>query len=312
MTREGAPASLYVPGQSSANEYAYNAFGLTSYYPFSVAAQEGNLKLESESAETYTAGVLINPKFVERLSIAIDWYKIALDHAIGAPAHDALYQQCFDARYNPLIGSSPGAHTGAELAAGNASCARIRREYIGGAPLTSGNFGADRQYDAQYDNEGGIESRGYDIDVDWGIGNFDVRFQTSVLGRYSESPFPGAPFVDYKGTAQNSSFDYRLLSTAGWHRGPLSVGVQWQHLPSVDPAPTSPATALPIESHDQVDVFGSWTFKLHWQLRASIDNVFNAAPEWVARTTGNNSIGTTNSDYDQVGRRAFVGVRLSL
>jgi outer membrane receptor protein involved in Fe transport len=51
---------------------------------------------------------------------------------------------------------------------------------------------------------------------------------------------------------------------------------------------------------------------LHWQLRASIDNIFNATPEWVGRTTGNNSIGNTSSDYDQVGRRAFVGVRLSL
>jgi iron complex outermembrane receptor protein len=312
MTRDGAPASLYVPGQSSANDYAYNAFGLTSYYPFAVAAQQGNTKLESESADTYTAGVVISPKVAERLSITIDWYKIALDHAIGAPAHDAVYQQCLDAKYNPLIGSAAGTYTGAELAAGNPFCGRIRREYLGGVPLTPGNFGADRKYDARYVNQGGIRSDGYDIQIDWGIGNFDVRFETSVLGLYSESQFPGAPFVDYKGTAQNSSFDYRLFSTAGWHKGPLSVGVRWQHLPSLDPAPGSASTALPIESHDQFDVFGSWTFKLHWQLRASIDNIFNATPEWVGRTTGNNSIGNTSSDYDQVGRRAFVGVRLSL
>jgi outer membrane receptor protein involved in Fe transport len=312
MTREGAPASLYVPGQSSANDYAYNVFGLTSYYPFAVAAQEGNSKLESESADTYTAGVVISPKFAERLSIVIDWYKIALDRAIGAPAHDAVYQRCMDAKYNPLIGSAPGTYTGAELAAGNPFCGRIRREYVGGGPLTPGNFGADRKYDAQYVNEGRIESGGYDIHVDWGIGNFDVQLEASVLDHYSESQFPGAPFIDYKGTAQNSSFDYRLFSTAGWRKGPLSVGVRWQHLPSVDPELSSQATALPIESHDQFDVYGSWTFKQRWQIRASIDNVFNADPEWVGRTSTNSAIGSTNSNYDQIGRRAFVGVRLSL
>jgi len=312
MTREGAPASLYVPGQPSADNYAYNVFGLTNYYPFSSAAQEGNSKLDSESADTYTAGVVMTPKSTARLSIALDWYKIKLDHAIGVPTHDAVYQQCLDAKYNPLIGSSPSTYSGAELAAGNPFCARIRREYVGGAPLTPGNFGADREYGAQYLNQGGIASKGYDIQVDWGIGNFNVNFQTSILDLYAESPFPGAPFVDYTGSVQNSSFDYRVFSSASWGKGPLSLGLRWQHLPSLHPAPGSSADALPVQSHDQFDVFGNWNFKNRWALRGGIDNVLDADPEWIDRTRSDNAIGKTDSNYDQVGRRVFLGVQLKL
>jgi iron complex outermembrane recepter protein len=312
MTRDGAPASLYVPGTPSADDYAYNVLGQQQYRPSSIAAQEGNPKLESESADTYTAGVVLTPIAAARLSITLDWYKIEVDHAIGAPTHDAVYQQCLDAKYNPLIGSSPGTHGGAALAAGNPYCARIRREYVGGVPLTPGNFGADREYGAQFVNEGGIATSGYDIQADWRIGNFDVNVQTSVLDRYAESPFSGAPFVDYTGTVQNSSFDYRFFSTARWGKGPLSVGVRWQHLPSLRPAPSSPADALPVESHDQFDVFGNWSFRSRWVLRAGIDNVLNADPEWVGRTSSDNAIGRTDSNYDQVGRRFFLGLQLNL
>src|SRR5262249_47228022 len=237
MVRDGAPASLYIPGTPSADDYAYNVLGEKNYTPFSVAAQEGNSTLEPESAKTYTAGVVGTPS--ARLSIAFDWYKSRLEHAIGVPTHDAVYQQCLDARYNPLIGSAPGTHTGAELAAGNPFCARIRREYVGGIPMTAGNFGADRQYGAQYVNEGGIASKGYDVQADWKIGNFDVNLETSVLDLYAEQSFPGAPFVDYTGSVHNSSFDYRFFSTARWGKGPLSVGVRWQHLPSLRPEPTA-------------------------------------------------------------------------
>ena len=313
MTRDGAPASLYVPGTASAGNYAFNAFGGTAYVPFDVAIQEGNPKLTSESAATNTVGVVMSPKFAQRLTITLDWYRIKLDHAIASPGHDAVYQQCLDAAYNPTIGSTPGTYTGAQMAAGNAACALIQREYLdNGAPGTPGNTGSDRKYSARYLNEGGIKNDGYDVQVEWGVGHFDVNFLTSVLGTYAESPFPGAAFTDYTGTTQNSSFKYRLFSTLRWGKGPVSIGGRWQHLPQLGPAPGSSAALLPVLSHDQLDVFGSWTFKSHWQLRGGIDNALNADPEWVGRTTTNNAIGLTNANYDVLGRRIFLGVQLSL
>ena len=310
MTREGAPASWYVPGQASANNYQYNVFGFSFYFPLSLAIQEGNRTLENETSDTYTAGIVMS--LANRLSLSLDWYQVKLDNAIAIPGHAAVYQQCFDPKYNSLMSSAAGSHSGAELAAANPFCNLIQREWVGGAPGSPGNFGADRKFKAQYINSGGIDTSGYDIQVDWGIGNFNVNFQTSLLDLYSVSAFPGAAFVDYTGTLQNDSYDYRFLSTVRWGKGPLAVGARFQYLPSIKPVPGSAANALPVDSYNRLDFFGSWTFKQHWQLRGGIDNALNVDPVWVGATTINNAIGTTNANYDQIGRRVYLGVQVTL
>ena len=55
MTRDGAPASLYVPGADSANNYRFTVFGTTTPFPFTIAVTEGNPDLAPETADTYTA-----------------------------------------------------------------------------------------------------------------------------------------------------------------------------------------------------------------------------------------------------------------
>ena len=183
---------------------------------------------------------------------------------------------------------------------------------MGGAPLTPGNYGADRKFSARYINQGGITSEGTDLQVNWGIGSFLLNVQASILTKYALAPFPGADFIDYTGTTTNNSFKTRLLSNLVYSKGSLSVGMRWQHLPTLDPAPGAASTALGVDSHDQVDVFGSWQFGQRWALRGGIDNLTNADPEWVGRTTTNNAIGSTNAMYDQIGRRVFFGVTMTL
>ncbi|HEU4618555.1 MAG TPA: TonB-dependent receptor [Gammaproteobacteria bacterium] len=315
MTREGAPASIYEPGQPSADNYNFNVFGGTTAFPFTIGITEGNPDLDSEEANTYTWGVVLNP--VERLTLSLDWYQIKLKNAIGIPTHDAVYQQCMDAQYNPLIGDAPGSHTGPELAAGNPFCALIQREFVGGPPGTPGNLGADRKYSARYINQGGIETQGYDLQVDWGTGigdagNFNMNIQANFLDKYATSPFPGAAFIDYTGTTTNSSYDLVTLSNFTYSRNAMVVGLRWQHLPELDPAPDAAGNALGVDSHDQFDLYGSWSFGERYQLRGGIDNLLNADPEWVGRTTTNNAVGSTSPAYDQVGRQFFLGLTVTL
>jgi iron complex outermembrane recepter protein len=310
MVRDGAPPTLYEPGQASANTYAYNVFGGTFFFPLSIGVTEGNPALDSESAGTTTAGVVISP--FDRVTISIDWFEIKLKNAIGIPAHDTVYQQCLDAAYNPLLGSAPGSVSGAQLAAGNPFCDLIQREYVGGAPLTAGNYGADRRYNARYINQGGLTTEGIDLQADWGVGNFNVNFLASFLENYSESPFPGAAFIDYTGTAFNSSFDYRLFSTVNYTNDAFSIGLRWQHLPELDVAPGTAANTFGIDAHDQLDIFGSWRFTDRIMMRGGIDNLTNEDPEIVGRTTVNNNLGSTNSNYDQFGRRVFLGLSIAL
>jgi iron complex outermembrane receptor protein len=310
MVRDGAPPTLYEPGQPSANTYAYNVFGATNFFPFTIGVTEGNPALDTESAHTTTAGVVFSP--FDQVTISVDWFEITLKNAIGIPTHNTVYQQCLDATFNPLVGSAPGSVTGAALAAGNPFCDLIQREYVGGAPLTPGNFGAARRYNARYINQGGLLSEGVDVQTDWTVGNFNVNILASFLENYSESPFPGAAFIEYTGTEFNSSFDYRLFSTVNYTNNKLSMGLRWQHLPELDVAPGSAANTFGIDAHDQIDLFGSWRFTERITMRGGIDNVTNEDPEVVGRTTINNNKGTTNSNYDQFGRRLFFGLSIAL
>jgi outer membrane receptor protein involved in Fe transport len=323
MVRDGAPASLYMPGQASANNYTTNALGGTTYFPFVIGVTEGNRALESEKADTVTIGVVLRSPFetaaLQRLTLSVDYYKVDIDNAIGTPNHNTIYSQCLDAKYNSLVGDAAGSHSGAELAANNPFCALIQREYIAGGPSATG---ADRKYKAQYLNQGGIKTNGIDVQLDWSTqladlglsvvpGNFSLNVLFSKLDKFATSAFPGAAFIDNAGTVVNSLFDYRLFTTFGYSNGSWSTGLRWQHLPAVDRDPLGSADAFGVDSHDQFDLFGRWSINKRYEVRAGIDNLLNADPEVTGASSTNASLGTTNANYDTFGRRFFVAVKAS-
>lgn len=324
MMRDGAPASLYVPGEN-ANDYAFNVFGQTNAFPFSLAVQGGNPNLESEKADTYTIGAVIRSPFeseaLRRLTFSVDYYNIDIEGAIDIPSHLTVYQQCLDAQYNSLIGDAPGSHSGEELAANNPYCQLIEREYL---PAQGSLYGADRKFKAQYVNLGGIRTKGVDVQLDWaspfsGIGlsfipgTLSANLQYTHLNSWAEAPFPGAAFVENKGTGVN--FEYRVFATLGYNNGPYSMGLRWQYWPGLDPAPGAAANALGVRSHSQADLFARWAFG-RYELRGGVDNLFNADPEVVGASftpnnpsANNNALGSSFSYHDTFGRRFFVGLK---
>jgi outer membrane receptor protein involved in Fe transport len=310
MVRDGAPPSLYEPGQASANNWMYNVFGATFNFPFSIGVVEGNPNLLSEEAETMTFGMVLS---FDKATLSADFFDIDITQAIGTPAFASIYRQCMDATYNPLIGSAPTTYSGAELAAGNPFCALINREYVGATPQ-QGATGAARTFDARYMNQGGIVANGLDLQLDlrFDVGGaaLNTNFQATILDEYSETAFPGAIPVEYTGTLFNSSYDYRLFTTVRYQQASWGLGVRWQHLPTIEPQ-TSTTGALGVDSHDQLDLFADWTFSERYQLRAGIDNLFDEEPEVVGATATNNALGSTTVNYDPFGRRYFVGLSMS-
>src|SRR5262249_2245012 len=124
-------------------------------------------------------------------------------------------------------------------------------------------------------------------------------------------------FIDYTGTAfvsinenVNFLYDYKTLTTLQYNRPGWSLGMRWQHLPSVQPQPGS--TNLPVDSYDLLAVFASLSFKSKYRLQAGIDNFLNKDPVVVGATTNNNALGSTNSNYDGFGRRFFLGLQVTL
>ena len=329
MVRDGAPASLYVPGEASANNWAYNVFGglgESAWFPYDLAVEAGNPNLESESADTFTLGIVIDSPFsvpaLQNMRLAVDYYDIEVEGAIDVPAHDTVYSQCMDAQYNALIGSAPGTYTGEELAAGSPYCALIHREYLGNG---LGDWGADRKFDAAFINQGAIITKGYDIQFDWGAefsdigldmlpGRLGVNAVVSILEEYSLQPFAGADFVEYTGTVVNASYDYRALTTFTYASasGAVSGGLRWKYLPTLDRGPNAADTVKGVtSSYNQFDIFARWIIRDNIELRGGIDNLLNEEPRVIGADSTTNALGSAAPGDDVLGRRVYVGAKYS-
>ncbi len=333
MVRDGAPATIYEPGQTTANNYNYTVFGsaLTAFN-FNLGIQGGNPALKPEEADTVTIGAVFKSPFqaelLRRLTLSVDYYNIDLKGAIGVPTGSQVYQQCLDAQYNPLVGDAAGSHSGAELAAGNPYCDLIRREYTG---TISGSFGADRRYIAKFINLGGIRTSGFDVQLDWGAnlgfipGMVTTNIQYNHLSNFEQSPFEGAAFTERKGTWDAGyNYDWQLLSTIGYVNGPYSLGLRWSHKPGLNPPSSSSSSAVPVKSYDLLDLFGRWAFSKRYEFRAGIDNLLDKDPgifgaTRVLNTDGsvnfaasNNALGSSVVGQDTFGRRFFMALKISL
>ncbi|HEV2701989.1 MAG TPA: TonB-dependent receptor [Steroidobacteraceae bacterium] len=329
IQRGGAPASvaanLMTPG-GSGNNYQYNVFGPSpAPFPFVLGLNSGNPSLKSETARTVTAGFILNSPFqnpyTQRLRMSVDWYQIQLNGAIGVPSFTQVYQECLDAQYNNLIGSSPGTVTGAQIVANNPYCAYINREY---APQAGDFYGAPRNYLSPYVNQGGIQSRGIDLELDWGLrfndtdlfkslpGGISVNVVANYLDRYAVSPFQGAAYINYTGTVTNNSYRDRLLTNFGYSVGPATLGFRWEHLPAAGPDPSTPNQVGAANAYNEVDFFTSYALTDALTLRGGIDNLINAWPVWVGANGSTTAIGATNSNYDTIGRRFYLGVKAKL
>jgi outer membrane receptor protein involved in Fe transport len=293
-------------------------------FPFSVGLTQGNPDLASEVADTFTAGAVIRSPFsssvLDRMSLSVDYYNIEISGTIGQPNGEEIYSQCFDPQYNERMASAPGTYTGAELLEGNPYCDLIIRypfDLFGNRAVPES--GTDRTYEAQFINKGGTKTSGIDVAFNWmadlrdlGLGAggaLSLNLQANFLLGYKESPIAGAPFVDYKGTLENQSYDYKLFGSLSylWDNG--SIGIRGRYLPSIDPGPFAVAGTLGTDSYAEFALFGRYNLTDSLELRAGVDNLFDARPRVVGATPLNAARGSTIQIYDTMGRRYYFGLR---
>jgi len=296
-------------------------------FPYSIAITEGNTNLASEIADTITIGGVLTSPFdapgLNRMTLSIDYYSIRLKGTIGQPNGQEIYSQCFDPQYNSLMSSAPGTYTGAALLDGNPYCALINRypfDTLGvrGAP----GSGTDRSYKAQFINKGGTRTSGIDIAFNWagnledmglGVpGTLNVNATANILLSFEEAAFDGAAYVDYKGSLAREAYDYKLYGTVSydWNHG--TVGLRARYLPSIDPSPFSNADVLGTDSYAEFNLFTRYELTERLELRAGIDNLFNAQPRIVGASALDANRGSTISIYDTIGRSYYFGLRLRM
>lgn len=259
----------------------------------------GNPDLTEEKAKTWTAGVVLTPRFVPGLQLSADWYDIRLKNAINQVAAQQLAELCVD---QPDLN--------------NQFCDAITRQSGPGTNVEAGNiigFTVGPQNVAQF------RTAGLDLNLNWRIrtenlGMFNVKAFANYLDKLTFVGTPGADPTNNRGTAANFAPKYQATVDLTWIKGPLTVnyGLQWfdktlrySHLTvNGDPDYVDPQY-LYIKARWQHDIYASVTVEDGFQFYGGINNLFNQKPD--IATTG---LGGFPVDYK--GRFFYVGARVTL
>ena len=169
---------------------------------------------------------------------------------------------------------------------------------------------------------------GIDAQLDWsadaGPGTINLNVVASYYLHYKVKELANNPLVDYVGTfgttslgLQTGAFEYRVLTNLGYRWGPASIGLQWQHLPSVEDSGEAQAPTPNVGNPKSYNIFhlnGSYQLSEDIGIRFGVDNLFDKAPPLVNyNPTADNSVGQLRGGsynanfYDTLGRRFYLG-----
>ncbi len=275
---------------------------LPAYEPgqrtFVTIVNSANPDLDSETADTYTLGLVWTPGRVPGFSVTLDAYRIDIEGAITYVPPEAMFQLCFASK-NP-----------------DRYCAGIERDPGGDVTRKFGTFL----------NIGAIETRGYDLSLSylyphrapWGWGS---EVGLSVVANRTESfeivgedggrwecagKFGGRCTVGHEGPLPKHS----ALTRLHYRSGPLTGTLSWRWIdgarlaPALIGAPANPNEIIPVTSlasEHYLDFNLAWEWRPSFTLSFSVLNLTDTAPPELGQpaTQANTDPGT----YDVLGRR---------
>jgi outer membrane receptor protein involved in Fe transport len=142
----------------------------------------GNQNLSEEDAQTWTAGVILQPRFVPGLVVTADWYDIRLENAVRTPGLTETAQFCVDS-----------------ATLDNPFCDAITR---------STTTGFVTSYVLAPQNVAFFETAGMDVTVNYGfepgngsLGKFNLRGTVGYLDKLAFLPANGGITNDNRGEA---------------------------------------------------------------------------------------------------------------
>lgn len=336
---DGVTAGVYAPGQTAAGatstylicQAQMGATAIGRYYQDPTVSQSaaptsasfwinqtGNSNLNSEKADTYTFGVVLqshlDSPLLRRMTATIDWYKININDAILPYTTDYAQFLCYGT--TQVTNATEAAAQALTPACVNA----VRNKGTGGITSTL----------VSYANQAWVKTSGVDFAFNWsadladmGMANVPGSLNLSVQGTWlntyktKQSSEAFDPVVEWKGTSgpqlssfNGGSYDYRLFTNIGYNLPAVGVNLRWQYLPSVAPggvavidakkannaavvagAPGlilgySPNTTLDTSAYSMFGLSGYWNINSTLSMRFGIDNLFNKKPPVTNATTG--------------------------
>lgn len=172
----------------------------------------GNPNLQEETATTWTAGAVVQPRFIPGLTLSADYYSIKIEDAIAAVSAQDVVNNCYDLPTFP-----------------NNFCGLFTRNRNAGSPTFLGfNFLRQSQI-----NFAALDTRGVDAQINYAFSLGQNNFNLSVNGNWTErlDRFfdPRRPDVANPGLRELGAPEFAGFGSVTWNRGDftLNYGVQY-------------------------------------------------------------------------------------
>ena len=275
--------------------------------------QGGNADLQPETADTYTIGAVVTPRFLPGFSASLDYYHIDLSGIISniplgvslnnCLAGDATY--CKNVVRNPINGILFGTTVGAGgYFLGND--VNVAREVVSGLDVQASyrlplsRFGRD----------------------EWGSLNFSLN--GSVLMGQKNTPLPGAATYDCKGLFGPQCVglfpEWRHTLRMIWN-APYNVqaSLAWRYIggaeyeadssqPTIGGSKTPDPIAHTIPAVNYMDVALAWQVHPKLTLRAGVNNILDQDPPLIENAIVGGANPNTYPTYDLLGRHIFLAL----
>lgn len=267
----------------------------------------GNANLTPETAETWTLGAIIQPRWIKNFAVTVDYYNIQIEDAIAFIDPQAILNNCVDAS-----GAPDPAFCGLQTRDPvTFDVTFIASTFVNASLLTT--KGWDIQIEYAFDIADVLG------DVDPFFAELDARLALSVIANYTESlrffAFQSDPTDENIEEGEAGDPEFSFITNAVYDQGPFRFVWRGRYEGEVSrfaqgagsPEDIDPAYIEAVWYHDFV-----LTYRLEEltgyqsEIYFGVNNAFDE--ELPLGLTGNG----TSSAYDLLGRTVFLGARAKL
>lgn len=175
--------------------------------------ESGNPDLQEETAETFTIGVVIEPRWVDGLTVSVDYWDIEIQDAIESVGAQDIVDNCYDA---------------APAGFPNQFCSLISRNPADTDPTTP-DFGFNflRQTEVNF---GALEAAGVDFTATYAFdalrGSWNLGFAGTWMDKIDQFFDPADPTAINPELGEIQRPEWAGTGTISYATGPLSI--RWQ------------------------------------------------------------------------------------
>jgi len=249
----------------------------------------GNPNLDPETADTWTAGVVINA--TDSLTVSVDYWDISIKDTIGGVGAVTTLEQC--GLYGVL-------------------CENIIRGPSGNLWQGTAGYVVNTQV-----NLGENVWSGIDLALNWGIDALGGTFTTNLIGTYGLkreiTPLPADPnsAYDCQGLVSDRCFpapDWRHTASVQYDSNEWwSVTARWRYFDGVTYDGTTDTIAKKNmgSAQNYIDLSAVFRFMENHDITMGVNNVFDEEPPMVGGSLQTNA-NTIAGYYDTLGRYLYA------